>query len=61
MDILLQILLEGFKMGLLLWFTMIIVLAIHINVRGTLLNILLAWIAGIFLYLVYNGFLNILA
>jgi len=57
---LLQILLEGFKMGLLLWFTIVTVLAIHINVRGTVLNLLLAWIVGIFLFLVYNGFLALI-
>lgn len=60
MDILLQILLQGFKMGLLLWFTIVTVLAVHINIRGTLLNMLLAWIAGIVLYLVYNGFLALI-
>lgn len=57
---LLQILLEGFKMGLLLWFTIVTVLAIHINVRDTVLNLLLAWIVGIFLFLVYNGFLALI-
>lgn len=60
MDILLQILLEGFKVGLLLWFSVVMVMAVTINVRGTLLNCLLAWIMGIIIYLVYNGILYIL-
>jgi hypothetical protein len=36
------------------------VMAVTINVRGTLLNCLLAWIMGIIIYLVYNGILYIL-